>query len=68
MKLKIRKLTPLECFRLMDFTDEDFHKAEAINSNTQRYKQAGNSIVVSCLEAIIGQMIPGKENIYKEVH
>ena len=66
MKLRIRKLTPLECFRLMDFTDEDFHKAEAINSNTQLYKQAGNSICVNCLTAIIGQMIPGKENIYKE--
>lgn len=68
MKLRIRKLTPKECFRLMNFTDEDFHKAEATNSNTQLYKQAGNSIVVNCLTAIMGQMIPGKENIYKEVH
>ena len=52
----------------MDFTDEDFHKAEAVNSNTQLYKQAGNSIVVNCLTAIFGQMLPGKENIYKEIH
>ena len=53
---RIRKLTPKECWRLMAFTDEDFHKAEAVNSNTQLYKQAGNSIVVSVLEAIFRQM------------
>lgn len=62
---RIRKLTPKECWRLMSFTDEDFHKAEAVNSNTQLYKQAGNSIVVNVLEAILGQMIPGKEDVYK---
>lgn len=45
--LKIRKLTPKECFRLMDFDDADFEKASAVNSNTQLYKQAGNSIVVA---------------------
>ena len=67
VKLRIRKLTPKECYRLMDFSDEDFHKAEAVNSNTQLYKQAGNSIVVNCLTAIFGQMLPGKENTYKEV-
>ena len=53
---RIRKLTPKECWRLMSFTDDDFHKAEAVNSNTQLYKQAGNSIVVSVLEAIFRQM------------
>lgn len=53
---RIRKLTPLECWRLMNFTDEDFHKAEAVNSNTQLYKQAGNSIVVSVLEALFRQL------------
>lgn len=53
---RIRKLTPLECWRLMSFTDEDFHKAEAVNSNTQLYKQAGNSIVVSVLEALFRQL------------
>ena len=53
---RIRKLTPLECWRLMAFTDEDFRNAEAVNSNTQLYKQAGNSIVVSVLEAIFRQM------------
>jgi len=45
--LRIRKLTPKECFRLMDFDDADFEKASAVNSNTQLYKQAGNSIVVA---------------------
>lgn len=47
--LRIRKLTPKECWRLMGFDDEDFYKAEAVNSNTQLYKQAGNSIVVDVL-------------------
>ena len=51
--LRIRKLTPKECWRLMGFDDEDFHKAEAVNSNTQLYKQAGNSIVVNCIEGIL---------------
>lgn len=50
--LRIRKLTPLECFRLMGFDDEDFYKAEAVNSNTQLYKQAGNSIVVDVIEEL----------------
>jgi DNA (cytosine-5)-methyltransferase 1 len=63
---RIRKLTPKECWRLMDFSDEDFEKAAKVNSNTQLYKQAGNSIVKNCLVAIFGQMIPGKENVYKE--
>lgn len=51
--LRLRKLTPLESWRLMGFDDEDFYKAEKINSNTQLYKQAGNSIVVNVLEEIL---------------
>ena len=47
--LKIRKLTPKECWRLMGFEDTDFEKASQVNSNTQLYKQAGNSIVVKNL-------------------
>lgn len=66
-KYRIRKLTPLECWRLMGFSDDDFRKAEEVNSNTQLYKQAGNSIVKNVLIAIFGQMIPGKENVYKEL-
>lgn len=49
---RIRKLTPKECWRLMGFSDESFEKAEKVNSNTQLYKQAGNSIVVDVLKAI----------------
>lgn len=64
--LRIRKLTPLECWRLMDFDDEDFYKAKEVESNTQLYAQAGNSIVVNCLVAIFGQMFDGKEEVYKE--
>lgn len=47
--IRIRKLTPLECWRLMGFDDEDFYNAAKVNSNTQLYKQAGNSIVVDVL-------------------
>ena len=64
---RIRKLTSRECWRLMDFTDEDFEKAAQVNSNTQLYKQAGNSIVKNVLVAILGQMIPGKEDVYKKL-
>ena len=64
---RIRRLTPLECWRLMGFPDEDFRAAEAdkINSDTQLYAQAGNSIVVNVLEAIFGKMLP-KDRAMKE--
>lgn len=55
--LRIRKLTPKECWRLMGFSDDDFHKAEEVNSNSQLYKQAGNSIVVDVLEGIFKQLL-----------
>lgn len=51
-----RKLTPLECWRLMGFSDDSFFKAAAVNSDTQLYKQAGNSIVVNVLMAIFDQL------------
>jgi len=54
---KIRKLTPLECWRLMGFTDSDFEKASKVNSNSQLYKQAGNSIVVPVLEGIFKSLL-----------
>lgn len=83
-KIRIRKLTPRECWRLMGFADEDFDKArwyteeevEKLHlrkrkngldipheqkiervSNTQLYKQAGNSIVVDVLMAIFKEML-----------
>ena len=55
--LRIRKLTPKECWRLMGFDDEDFEKVSQLNSNTQLYKQAGNSIVVNVLMAIFKELI-----------
>ena len=60
----IRKLTPLECWRVMGFSDEDFEKAKAVGtSDTQLYKQAGNSIVVDVLEGIFKNIIKAnKEN------
>ena len=54
---KIRKLTPKECFRLMDFDDADFEKAEKVNSNSQLYKQAGNSIVVAVVYYILHELV-----------
>ena len=55
--LRIRKLTPKECFRLMGFSDDDFSKAEQVpTSNAQLYKQAGNSIVVNVLEEILKEL------------
>ena len=54
---RIRKLTPLECWRLMGFTDEDCNKVKAAGiSNSQLYKMAGNSICVSVLQAIFRQL------------
>lgn len=56
-KYRIRKLTPRECWRFMGFDDSDFDKAKAVGvSDTQLYKQAGNSIVVNVVEAIIKQI------------
>lgn len=65
--IRIRKLVPKCCWRLMGFTDEDFHRAESVNSNTQLYKQAGNSIVKNVLVAIMGQLFEDKEDVYKNI-
>ena len=60
---RIRKLTPRECFRLMGVPEKDLQKMLDINSNTQCYKQAGNSIVVPVLMALFSQMnIDGVES------
>ena len=60
--LRIRKLTPLECWRLMGFDDGDFYKAKSVGiSNTQLYKQAGNSIVVNVLERIFNNLLKGEK-------
>ena len=62
--LRIRKLTPKECFRLMGFKDEDFEKAEKVNSNTQLYKQAGNSIVVDVAEELLCMLFDEEGNFF----
>lgn len=54
---RVRKLTPKECWRLMGFDDKSFEKAEKVCSNTQLYKQAGNSIVVNVLEKILENLL-----------
>jgi DNA (cytosine-5)-methyltransferase 1 len=55
--LRIRKLTPLECVRLMDFDDIDYYKMKEVGiSNSQIYKCCGNSIVVNVLEAIFKEL------------
>lgn len=59
--IKIRKLTPKECWRLQGFTDEQFEKAAAVNSNSQLYKQAGNAVTVNVVEEI-GKHIMKIEN------
>lgn len=56
--VRIRKLTPKECWRLMGFDDSDIEKAQAVGiSNAQLYKQAGNSIVVNVLEGVIAKLL-----------
>ena len=61
-KMRIRKLTPKECWRFMDFTDEEFEAAQNSGvSKTQLYKQAGNSIVVSVLAGIFNNLLGEKK-------
>lgn len=62
--MRIRKLTPKECYRLMGFDDESFERAEKVNSNTQLYKQAGNSIVVDVLMAIFDNLLISGRSVW----
>ena len=55
--LRIRKITSREAWRLMGFDNADFDKASKVNSDTQLYKQAGNSIVVNVLEKILNNLL-----------
>lgn len=55
-EFRIRKLTPLETWRFMGFSDEDFYKAQSVNSDARLYAQAGNSIVVNVLEEVFKQL------------
>ena len=57
VKWRIRKLTPKECWRLMGFSDKDCDRASKYVSDSALYKQAGNSIVTSCLVAIFYSLL-----------
>ena len=54
---RIRKLTPKECWRLQGFPDWAFERAAQVNSNSQLYKQAGNSVTVNVIEAIARRLV-----------
>lgn len=54
--IAIRKLTPKECFRLQGWSDDYFKKAQFVNSDSQLYKQAGNGVTVTVIEAIARKM------------
>ena len=62
---KVRRLTPLECWRLMGYTDEDFYKAKEIGglSNSKLYERAGRGIVVPMLEAVFNNLFFPDENV-----
>ena len=54
---KIRRLLPIETFRLQGYSDEFFYKCQAVNSDTRLYQQAGNTITVSVIQAIIKNLL-----------
>lgn len=64
---QLRNLTPKEVWRLFGFEDKDVEKASEFVPDTKLYKQGGNSIVVNCLVAILGQLFKGKESVYREI-
>lgn len=76
-KFRVRKLTPKECWRLMGFEDKDFENARnRMNENlyngndrssSQLYKQAGNSIVVDVLSAIIGELYKAMPYLFEDM-
>lgn len=63
---RVHKLTPKECYRLMGFTDEQFDRSQTFSSDSQLYKQAGNSIVVDVLYYIFGKLFEVDTEIGKE--
>ena len=54
---RIRRLTPKECWRLQGFSDELFEKAQAVNSDSQLYKQVGNAVTVNVAFAVACSLI-----------
>lgn len=66
--IRIRKLTPRECFRLMGFSDSDFEAAQSVGiSNSQLYKQAGNSIVVNVLYYILVELYKAMPYLFDDL-
>lgn len=66
--LRIRKFTPLECWRLMSFDDEDFYKAQKVGvSNSQLYKQAGNSIVVEVFYYLLKELYEALPEVFEDL-
>lgn len=65
--IRIRKLTPKECFRLMGFSDKNFEAAEKMVSNSQLYKQAGNSIVVDVLYYILVELYKAMPYLFEDL-
>ena len=65
--LRIRKLTPKECFRLMGFNDSDYEAASKVVSNSQLYKQAGNSIVVDVLYYILVELYKAMPYLFDDL-
>ena len=65
--IRIRKLTPKECFRLMGFSDENFEATEKMVSNSQLYKQAGNSIVVDVLYYILVELYKAMPYLFEDL-
>ncbi len=65
--IRIRKLTPKECFRLMGFSDENFEATEKMVSNSQLYKQAGNSIVVDVLYYILVELYKAMPYLFDDL-
>lgn len=55
-EIRIRKLTPKECFRLQGWTDDYYEKAEFVNTDSQLYKQAGNGVTVNVIYEIAKRM------------
>ena len=64
---KIRRLTPKECFRLQGFSDESYEKAKSVNSNTQLFKQAGNSITVDVLYYIYVELYTAMPYLFDDL-
>lgn len=64
-EVRIRKLTPRECFRLQGFPDEYFDRAAAVCSDSQLYKQAGNSVTVNVIYEIAKRLKEIKDDNYR---